>query len=72
MTTQEELIRLPDDSKAILEAAALLDEPFFVPLLIDRGFSVNGLDPLFDAGILRAEEACHSDKAARSGQWAAS
>jgi hypothetical protein len=53
VTAQEELIRLPDDSKAKLEAAALLDEPFFVPLLIDLGFSADGLDPLFDAGILR-------------------
>jgi hypothetical protein len=53
VTTQEKLIRLPDDSKASLEAAALLDEPFFIPWLIDLGFSVNGLNPLFDAGILR-------------------
>jgi DNA-binding CsgD family transcriptional regulator len=52
-TAQEQLIQLPDGSRAILEAAALLDEPFSVPLLIDLGFSADGLDPLFDHGIFR-------------------
>ena len=37
----------------MLEAAALLDEPFSVPLLIDLGFSADALDPLFDNGIFR-------------------
>jgi hypothetical protein len=37
----------------MLEAAALLDEPFFVPLLMDLGFSADALDPLFDNGIFR-------------------
>jgi hypothetical protein len=37
----------------MLEAAALLDEPFCVPLLIDLGFSADALDPLFDNGIFR-------------------
>jgi DNA-binding CsgD family transcriptional regulator/tetratricopeptide (TPR) repeat protein len=53
VTAREQLIQLPDGSKAILEAAALLDEPFSVPLLIDLGFSADALDPLFDKGILR-------------------
>ena len=53
MTAREQLIQLPDGSKAILEAAALLDEPFSVPLLIDLGFSADALDPLFDNGIFR-------------------
>ena len=37
----------------MLEAAALLDEPFSVPLLIDLGLSADSLDPLFDNGIFR-------------------
>jgi hypothetical protein len=37
----------------MLEAAALLDEPFSIPLLIDLGFSADALDPLFDNGIFR-------------------
>ncbi len=37
----------------MLEAAALLDEPFSVPLLIELGFSADALDPLFDNGIFR-------------------
>lgn len=53
MTAQEQLIQLPDGSRALLEAAALLDEPFSVPLLIDLGFSVDALDPLFDNDIFR-------------------
>ena len=53
MTAQEQLIHLTDDSRTILEAAALLDQPFSVPLLIDLGFSPDLLDPLFDNGILR-------------------
>jgi tetratricopeptide (TPR) repeat protein len=53
VTAQEQLTQLPDGSRAILEAAALLDEPFSVPLLIDLGFSADRLDPLFDNGIFR-------------------
>jgi DNA-binding NarL/FixJ family response regulator/tetratricopeptide (TPR) repeat protein len=53
VTAQHQLIQLPDDSRAILEAAALLDQPFSVPLLIDLGFSADALDPLFDNGIFR-------------------
>jgi hypothetical protein len=53
VTAREQLIQLPDGSRAILEAAALLDEPFSVPLLIDLGFSADALDPLFDNGIFR-------------------
>ena len=51
MTAQQQLNQLPDSSRAILEAAALLDQPFAVSLLIDLGFSVEALDPLFDNGI---------------------
>jgi hypothetical protein len=32
----------------MLEAAALLDEPFSVAFLIDLGFSADALEPLFD------------------------
>src|SRR4029077_6848426 len=53
VTAQQQLIQLPDGSRAILEAAALLNQPFFVPLLIDLGFSADRLDPLFDSGICR-------------------
>src|SRR4029077_869253 len=53
VTAQQQLIQLPDGSRAILEAAALLDQPFSVPLLIDLGFSADALDPLFDNGIFR-------------------
>ena len=53
MTARQQPIQLPDGSRAILEAAALLDEPFSVPLLIDLGFSADALDPLFDNGIFR-------------------
>ena len=53
MTAQQQLNQLPDSSRAILEAAALLDQPFSVPLLIDLGFLADALDPLFDNGILR-------------------
>jgi DNA-binding CsgD family transcriptional regulator/tetratricopeptide (TPR) repeat protein len=53
VTAQQQLNQLPDGSRAILEAAALLDQPFSVPLLIDLGFSAEALDPLFDNGILR-------------------
>jgi hypothetical protein len=53
VTGQQHLIQLPDGSRAVLEAAALLDEPFSVPLLIDLGFSAEALDPLFDNGIFR-------------------
>jgi DNA-binding NarL/FixJ family response regulator/tetratricopeptide (TPR) repeat protein len=53
VTAQQQLIQLPDGSRAILEAAALLDQPFSIPLLIDLGFSADSLDPLFDNGILR-------------------
>jgi DNA-binding CsgD family transcriptional regulator/tetratricopeptide (TPR) repeat protein len=52
VTAQEQLIQLPDGSRAMLEAAALLDQPFSVTLLIDLGFSADALDPLFDNGIL--------------------
>jgi len=51
VTAQEQLLQLSNESKAILEAAALLDEPFSVPLLVDLGFSPDGLDPIFDNGI---------------------
>jgi DNA-binding CsgD family transcriptional regulator/tetratricopeptide (TPR) repeat protein len=53
VTAQQQLIQLPDGSRAILETAALLDQPFSVPLLIDLGFSADALDPLFDNGIFR-------------------
>jgi len=53
VTAQQQLIQLPGGSRAILEAAALLDQPFSVPLLIDLGFSADALDPLFDNGIFR-------------------
>jgi DNA-binding CsgD family transcriptional regulator/tetratricopeptide (TPR) repeat protein len=53
VTAQQQLTQLPDSSRAILEAAAILDQPFSVPLLIDLGFSADLLDPLFDNGILR-------------------
>jgi tetratricopeptide (TPR) repeat protein len=53
VTAQQQLFELPDGSGAILEAAALLDQPFSVSLLIDLGFSAESLDPLFDKGILR-------------------
>jgi hypothetical protein len=53
VTAQEQLLQLSNESKVILEAAALLDEPFSVPLLIDLGFSPDGLDPLFDNSIFR-------------------
>ena len=53
MTARQQSIQLPDGSRAMLEAAALLDEPFSVPLLIDLGFSADALDPLFDNGIFR-------------------
>src|SRR4029077_4241027 len=53
VTAQQQLIQLPGGSRAILEAAALLDQPFSVPLLIDLGFSADLLDPLFDNGIFR-------------------
>jgi DNA-binding CsgD family transcriptional regulator/tetratricopeptide (TPR) repeat protein len=52
VTAQEQLIQLPDGSRAMLEAAALLDQPFSVTLLIDLGFSADALDPLFDNSIL--------------------
>jgi DNA-binding CsgD family transcriptional regulator/tetratricopeptide (TPR) repeat protein len=53
VTAQEQLSQLPNGSRALLEAAALLDEPFAVPLLIDLGFSADALDPLFDNDIFR-------------------
>jgi DNA-binding CsgD family transcriptional regulator len=53
VTAQEQLSQLPNGSRTLLEAAALLDEPFSVPLLIDLGFSVEALDPLFDNDIVR-------------------
>src|ERR1700745_2828520 len=53
VTARQQPIQLPDGSSAMLEAAALLDEPFSVPLLIDLGFSADTLDPLFDNGIFR-------------------
>ena len=40
-----------------MEAAALLKQPFSVPLLIDLGFSADSLDPLFDSGIFRESSA---------------
>jgi rhodanese-related sulfurtransferase len=51
VTAQRQLNQLPDSSRAILEAATLLDQPFSFSLLIDLGFSVEALDPLFDNGI---------------------
>jgi DNA-binding CsgD family transcriptional regulator len=51
VTAQQQPIQ--NGSRAMLEAAALLDEPFSVPLLIDLGFSADALDPLFDNGIFR-------------------
>jgi tetratricopeptide (TPR) repeat protein len=53
VTARQQPIQLPDGSRAMLEAAALLHEPFSVPLLIDLGFSADALDPLFDNGIFR-------------------
>jgi tetratricopeptide (TPR) repeat protein len=53
VTAQQQLNQLPDGSRAILEAAALLDQPFSVPLLIELGFLADALDPLFDNGIFR-------------------
>ena len=53
MTAHQQLFQLPDGSRAILEAAALLEQPFSVSLLIDLGFSADALDPLFDNGIFR-------------------
>jgi DNA-binding CsgD family transcriptional regulator/tetratricopeptide (TPR) repeat protein len=47
------LQKLPKGSRTILEAAALLDQPFSVQLLIDLGFSADALDPLFDNGVFR-------------------
>jgi DNA-binding CsgD family transcriptional regulator/tetratricopeptide (TPR) repeat protein len=58
VTVQEQLIQLPEGSRALLETAALLDEPFLVPLLIDLGYPAGVLDPLFDSGIFR--EPCPS------------
>jgi hypothetical protein len=52
VTARQQPIQLPAGSRAILEAAALLDEPFSVPWLIDLGFSTDALDPLFDKDIL--------------------
>ena len=53
VTAQQQLIQLPDGSRAILEAAAILDQPFSVPLLIGLAFSADALDPFFDGGIFR-------------------
>jgi tetratricopeptide (TPR) repeat protein len=53
VTAQEQLIQLPDGSRAMLEAGALLNQPFSVALLIDLGFSADAPDPLFDNGIFR-------------------
>jgi len=53
VTARKQPIQLPEGSRAILEAAGLLDEPFSVPLLMDLGFSADALDPLFDNGIFR-------------------
>jgi hypothetical protein len=49
----EKPFQLPDGSRAILEAAGLLDQPFSVPLLIGLAFSADALDPFFDGGIFR-------------------
>jgi DNA-binding CsgD family transcriptional regulator/tetratricopeptide (TPR) repeat protein len=70
VTAQEQLTQLPDGSRAILEAAALLDEPFSVPLLIDLGFSADRLDPLFDNDIFRElslNQAEFTDSGLRNG-----
>jgi hypothetical protein len=48
VTARQQPIQLPDGSKAILEAAALLGELFSVCLLIDLRFSADALDPLSD------------------------
>ena len=53
VTARQQPIQLPEGSRALLEAAVLLDEPFSVPLLIDLGFSADALDPVFDNGIFR-------------------
>jgi hypothetical protein len=53
VTLQKQLVKLPKGSRTILEAAALLDQPFSIPLLIGLGFSADSLDPLFDSGIFR-------------------
>ena len=70
MTARKQPIQLPEGSRAILEAAALLDEPFSVPLLMDLGFSADALDPLFDNGIFRepsSNRAEFADPELRSG-----
>jgi tetratricopeptide (TPR) repeat protein len=53
ITLQKQFVKLPNGSQTILEAAALLDQPFPVQLLIDLGFSADALDPLFDNGVFR-------------------
>ena len=53
MTDKQQLIQLPDGSRAALEVAALLDQPFAVTLLIYFGFSADALDSLFDRSIFR-------------------
>jgi DNA-binding CsgD family transcriptional regulator/tetratricopeptide (TPR) repeat protein len=53
VTAQEQLLQLSNESKAILEAAALLDQPFPLILLVDLGFSADSFDLLFDNGIFR-------------------
>jgi DNA-binding CsgD family transcriptional regulator/tetratricopeptide (TPR) repeat protein len=45
----------------MLEAAALLEERFSVPLLIDLGFSADALDPLFDNGFFREPFPNHAE-----------
>jgi hypothetical protein len=44
VTAQQQLFQLPDGSRAILEAAALLDQPFSVPLLIDGFYRLDALN----------------------------
>jgi hypothetical protein len=74
VTLQKQLVKLPKGSRTILEAAALLDQPFSIPLLIGLGFSADSLDPLFDSGIFRepfvqagAQKA--GTKAVEFGMW---
>ena len=44
---------LPETSRAVLEAAALLEPPFLIASLLGLGFDAAALDPLFDSGRLR-------------------
>jgi DNA-binding CsgD family transcriptional regulator/tetratricopeptide (TPR) repeat protein len=61
MATTRQVLQVPDGAQAILEAAALLDQPFSVPLLIELGFLADLLDPLFDYGILQEQVSARAE-----------